>query len=296
MFSNLSFISFCNRIRILKKCKTTLFVFLGSLLWSFPAWADLVIELSEDRLIVSQPDEGMVLIPEGSFMMGSSKEDIEWVVHTFNSASRKWYQDETPKQKIYLKSYYIDKLEIINAKYKAYMQSTGKPAPKFWDNPRFNKPEQPVVGVNFDEAVEYCLWVGKRLPNEAEWEKAARGWDARRFPWGDEPNPTLANIRGLKDQYRYTSPAGIYVNGKSPYGVMDMAGNVWEWTSEWYLPYPNNENTNEMFGQTLKVVRGGSWNSNMDLARAAIRGKALPKQKQNYIGFRCVMQLQKGEK
>ena len=96
-------------------------------------------------------------------------------------------------------------------------------------------------------------------------------------------------MKGLKDQHRYTSLVGNYPDSQSPYGLVDMAGNVWEWTSEWYLPYPNSKHTNEMFGQTLKVIRGGSWNSNMDLARTAIRGKALPKQQQNYLGFRCVM-------
>jgi len=290
MFLDLGFGLFYNCVRAKDKHESALFAFMSILLWTFAAWGELVPDVSRDKLIVSQPDEDMVLISEGPFIMGSSKEDIEWVVRTFHSASREWYQDETPAQEIYLNNYYIDKVEVTNAKYKKYMKSTSKPAPKFWDNPRFNKPDQPVVGVHFEEAMEYCLWIGKRLPNEAEWEKAARGEDSRKFPWGNEPDPTLANVRGLKDQHRYTSSTGNYPSGKSPYGVMDMAGNVWEWTSGWYLPYPNSKHTNEMFGQTLKVVRGGSWNSNMDLARTAIRGKALPKQRQNYIGFRCVMQ------
>ena len=290
MFFDLYFAPFCNHYKTWAKHNAVRLAFLGIFLWAFPAWGGLVPDVSRHKSNVSQPNEGMVLILEGPFMMGSSKEDIEWVVRTFHSASREWYQDETPKQEMYLDSYYIDKVEVTNAQYKKYITTTDKPTPKFWDNPRFNKPNQPVVGVRFEEAVEYCLWIGKRLPSEAEWEKAARGEDSRKFPWGNEPDPTLANVRGLKDQHRYTSSTGSYPSGKSPYGVMDMAGNVWEWTSDWYLPYPNSKYTNDMFGQTLKVVRGGSWNSNMDLARTGIRGKALPRQQQNYIGFRCVIQ------
>ena len=289
MFLDLWFALFYNRVRIWEKLKVAQFAFLIILFWTFSAWGDSVPAVGRDKSIVSQSDEGMILISEGPFTMGSSKEDIEWVVRTFHSASREWYQDETPAQEIYLNSYYIDKMEVTNTKYKKYMAATGKPAPKFWDNPRFNKPEQPVVGVHFDEAAEYCLWIGKRLPNEAEWEKAARGEDSRKFPWGNEPDPTLANVLGLKDHHRYTSSTGNYPKGMSPYGVMDMAGNVWEWTSGWYLPYPNSKYVNDMYGQTLKVVRGGSWNSNMDLARTAVRGKALPEQQQNYLGFRCVI-------
>ena len=281
---------FLSRIRVRAKQRIAWLAFVMILLQTVSARGGLAPDFSGKKSMTSHPDAGMILISEGPFMMGSSGEDIEWVVRTFHSASREWYQDETPMQEIYLGSYYIDRLEVTNSKYTEYMQATSKSAPKYWDNPRFNKPDQPVVGVNFQEAVEYCLWAGKRLPSEAEWEKAARGEDSRKFPWGNEPDPTRANVLGLKDKYRYTSSTGNYLKGKSPYGVMDMAGNVWEWTSAWYQPYQNSKHTNEMFGQTLKVVRGGSWNSNMDLARTAIRGKVLPKQQQSYIGFRCVMQ------
>lgn len=283
-------VSLWSHVRFRAKQRTAQLVFLTVLLWTFSAWGGLVPDFGDNRSFASPPDGGMILISEGPFMMGSSKEDIEWVVRTFHSASREWYQDETPAQEIYLKNYYIDRLEVTNSKYAKYMKATGKPTPKYWDSSRFNKPDQPVVGVDFQEAVEYCLWAGKRLPNEAEWEKAARGEDSRKFPWGNEPDPTRANMLGLKDQHRYTSSVGSYPQSKSPYGVMDMAGNVWEWTSTWYQPYPNSKHKNEMFGQTFKVLRGGSWNSNMDLARTAIRGKAFPKQQQKYIGFRCVVQ------
>ncbi len=261
-------------------------VFLVTLLWTVCVWGNVASGSSGDGSITS--DAEMILIPEGPFRIGSDQEDIDWIVRKFRSESREWYQDETPAQEIFLKSYYIDKFEVTNSQYETYIKATGKLAPKYWGDPKFNSARKPVVGVSFQEASDYCQWTGKRLPNEAEWEKAARGEDARKFPWGNEADPTRANVFGTKDQNRYTSSVGAYPQGKSPYGVMDMAGNVWEWTSGWYFPYPDNHYKSEMFGETLKVMRGGSWNSNMDLARTAIRGKALPDQRQSYIGFRCI--------
>ena len=118
--------------------------------------------------------------------------------------------------------------------------------------------------------------------------KAARGTDARHYPWGNEPDALNANIRGMGDNYRNTSPVGKFPEGASPYGVMDMSGNVWEWTEDWYQPYSGNEYDNDFYGEKFKVMKGGSWYSNQDLARPAVRGKAFPDQKKNYIGFRCV--------
>ncbi|MFQ5451353.1 MAG: formylglycine-generating enzyme family protein [Nitrospinaceae bacterium] len=235
----------------------------------------------------SSIDSDMVLIPEGVFTMGSSPRDIDWVVKKFFSASRDWYLDETPARKIYLGDFYIDRFEVTNAQYEKFRKAAGLPEPKFMDSRRFNEPGQPVVGITWNQAVEYCRWAGKRLPTEEEWEKAARGASARHYPWGNEPDNDKANIRGLEDNFRYTAPVGQYEEGKSPYGVMDMAGNVWEWTTDWYQPYEGNKHENDMYGTSLRVIKGGSWNSNMDLARSAIRGKALPDQRLNYIGFRC---------
>ena len=120
------------------------------------------------------------------------------------------------------------------------------------------------------------------------WEKAARGTDARYYPWGSEPEPGRSNTRGKKDGYRYSSPVGVFSNGVSPSGVMDMAGNVWEWTADWYRGYPGTTFKSELFGEQFKIVKGGSWFSNLDLARSAVRGKMMPDRRQNYLGFRCV--------
>ena len=229
-----------------------------------------------------------VLIPEGPFIMGSSEEDLQWAVRQFHSESLDWYRDETPAHTVTLPAFNIDKYEVTVGDYSLYMEATGKPPPREFENPRLNHPNQPVVSLPWQLARDYCLWAKKRLPTEAEWEKAARGTDARHYPWGNEPDPLNANIRGMGDNYRNTSPGGKFPEGASPYGVMDMSGNVWEWTEDWYQPYVGNEYDNDFYGEKFKVIKGGSWYSNLDLARPAVWGKAFPDQKKNYIGFRCV--------
>ena len=232
--------------------------------------------------------EDMILIPEGPFIMGSSDEDILWAAKQFHSESLDWYRDETPAHSVSLPAFKIDKYEVSVGKYRLYMEATGKPAPREFVNARLNHPLQPVVSVSWHDAKDYCLWSKKRLPTELEWEKAARGNDKRYYPWGNKPDALNANVRGKGDNYRNTSPVGKFPEGASPYGVMDMSGNVWEWTENWYQPHPGNEHTNDLYGERFKVIKGGSWYSTLDLARPAIRGKALPEQKKNYIGFRCV--------
>ena len=230
----------------------------------------------------------MILIPAGPFTMGSTEVDIKWVATKFFSESLEWYQDETPAREVSLEAFQIDKYEVTNEEFLKFREAVQGRGPKYMDEPRFNKRNHPVVGISWQDANDYCQWAKKRLPTEAEWEKAARGNDGRYYPWGNKPDPTLANVRGLEDENRYTAPVGDYEDGKSPFGVHDLAGNVWEWTADWYLPYPGNQQESDLYGESLKVIKGGSWKSNMDLARSAIRGKAIPDQPQNYIGFRCV--------
>jgi len=232
--------------------------------------------------------QNMVLIPQGPFFMGSSDKDIMWAAKQFHSETLDWYRDETPIHDVNLPAFKIDKFPVTVRDYEIYRQETGKPAPRESDNSRFNNPLQPVVGLTWQSAQDYCRWKKKRLPTEAEWEKAARGTDARYFPWGNEPDALNANIRGKGDIFRYTNEVGSIPENASPYGVMEMAGNVWEWTEDWYKPYPGNQYNNELYGEKFKVIKGGSWYSDLNLARASIRGKALPDQKKNYIGFRCV--------
>ena len=236
---------------------------------------------------IGKKNAGMTLIPAGHFYQGSSDEMVDWAANKFHAESREWYQDETPVHKVYLDDFYIDNYEVTVAKYRVYVENTGKPAPKYFNDPKFNHDGQPVVGVSWQEATDYCSWAGGRLPTESEWEKASRGPDAKIYPWGHRPDDMKANVRGLNDKYRYSAPVGMFPQGKSPYGLMDMSGNVWEWTATWYQPYPGNDRQSELFGKKFKVTKGGSWASNMDLARSALRGKMLPDRRQNYLGFRC---------
>ncbi len=243
-----------------------------------------------DSAIGQAPPAEMVLIKGGIFTMGSDIDEIEKIALQFHSESLEWYMDETPAHIVQLEDFHIDKHETTVSQYRIYIEATGKPAPKFMDDEKFGKANHPIVGVTWLEASDYCRWTSKRLPTEQEWEKAARGTDRRMYPWGNEADPKRTNTRGKGDNQRYTSTVDGFSEGKSPYGVLNMAGNVWEWTQDWYLPYPGNETPNDMFGKTLKVIRGGSWKANMDLARSAVRGKAMPDQRQYYIGFRCVKQ------
>jgi toxoflavin biosynthesis protein ToxD len=233
-----------------------------------------------------QPTE-MITIAPGEFTMGSSDKDIMWAAKTFFSESLDYYRDETPVHSVHLKAYKIDKTEVTMGQYRLYMKQTGVPAPKFMDNDRFNQDNQPVVGVTWQEAVDYCATMGKRLPTEAEWEKAARGADGRYYPWGNKPDATQANVRGKEDSFRYSAPVGLAQFGASPYGIQDMAGNAWEWTANWYQPHPGNTHPNDFYGKQFRVIKGGSWFSNMDLARITVRGKSLPDRRNNYLGFRC---------
>ena len=233
-----------------------------------------------------QPTE-MITIAPGEFTMGSFEKDIEWAAKAFFSESLDYYRDETPAHTVELPAYKIDVTEVTMGQYRLYMEQSGTSAPKFMDNERFNQDHQPVVGVTWQEAADYCATMGKRLPTEAEWEKAARGTDGRYYPWGNDPDETKANIRGKLDNYRYSAPVGREPRGASPYGILDMAGNAWEWTADWYQPHPGNTHPNDFYGKQYRVIKGGSWFSNMDLARIAVRGKSLPDRRNNYIGFRC---------
>jgi formylglycine-generating enzyme required for sulfatase activity len=248
--------------------------------------------IDANNQIKVDPSE-MVLIPKGPFYIGSSEKDIDWIVETFYAESRDWYLDETPSQAFYLNQFFIDKYEVTVEKYKNFIQKTRRTKPKFLENPKHNGPNHPIVGVTWQDAADYCAWVSKRLPTEAEWEKAARGDDGRRYPWGNNAAIKKANVRGTEDSFRYSSPVGNFPEGQSPYGVMDMAGNAFEWTQDWYKPFPGNEGRDDLYNQKLKVVKGGSWKANMDLARSALRGKRFPHQSADHVGFRCAKNADK---
>ncbi|HWC51150.1 MAG TPA: formylglycine-generating enzyme family protein [Nitrospira sp.] len=195
-------------------------------------------------------DKDMVLIPKGEFTMGSNE-----------------HSDEA-KHQVVLDPYLIDKYEVSNARYKEFMSVTGHPAPAYWDDPRLSKPNQPVVGVSWTDANAFCKWEGKRLPTEAEWERAAKGPDGdHHYPWGHKLDPKKANYGQIVGR---TTPVDSYPEGVSGFGVYNMAGNVFEWVEDWYDPKyykesialnPKGAEKGYNFANQgpVKVLRGGSW-------------------------------------
>lgn len=227
--------------------------------------------------------DGMIIIPGGEFIMGSNLADEKRGINVG--------VDEIPQRKFFLKSYYIDKYEVTSQQYKKFVDATGNKPPFDWENGRYPSGETtfPVAHIDWSDADAYCRWRGKRLPTEVEWEKAARGTDGRIYPWGDSFDKNKANT---KEWDRERISVGSFPEGASPYGVMDMAGNVWEWTSDWYKPYPGSELERTDFGEKYKVLRGGAWNSYGDMARSNERFPYNPKEYyQCYIGVRCVKDL-----
>jgi iron(II)-dependent oxidoreductase len=205
---------------------------------------------------------------------------------------------ELPQRQVYLDAFMIDRFEVSNVEYLRFVLGTGADWPKFWrENPFPEKAAlHPVINVSWYEADAYCRWAGKRLPTEAEWEKAARGVDGRIFPWGNEPAGWIkSNIAhpGSKRGFKYPPLANInrYDNGASPYGVYQMAGNVSEWVSDWFDPeyYRHSHDMNPQGPMTgeLKVFRGGSWNEDPEVARSAGRNGGSPDRESYLTGFRC---------
>ncbi len=239
----------------------------------------------------SSVEEEMILIPSGDFLMGSDQIDSEGKSSEFGFA-KPLYLDEHPRQTISLPAYWLDRYEVTQEAYAAFVAATGATSPKQWvdGRPQAGKDRLPVTGVDWYEAQRYCEWRGKRLPTEAEWEKAARGTDGREFPWGNAYDGKKANTG---DAARGgLVKVGSFPEGRSPYGVEDMAGNAWEWTSDWYLPYPNSTYQSKQFGRTLKVLKGGGWGGTGHYAlphfyRAAYRFPMSPNAKFADFGFRC---------
>lgn len=236
--------------------------------------------------------EGMVEIPAGSFIMGSNKVDTEGLGGQLGMI-RPLYQDEHPKRKIFLPAFYIDRYEVTQAQYKVFSDRTGYRRPPVWKNGTFppGRGNHPVTFVSWYDAQSYCRWAGKKLPTEAEWEKSARGPDGLEYPWGNVYEPDRANTG--ESETNDTVPVGRFESGKSPYGVYDLIGNVGEWVEDWYRPYPGNSQTSPLFGDRLKVIRGGSWGGGgghytMSIFyRAAHRLFADPLDRFPDTGFRC---------
>tara|TARA_B100000686_G_scaffold168490_1_gene175868 strand:- start:128 stop:943 length:816 start_codon:yes stop_codon:yes gene_type:complete len=232
----------------------------------------------------SQPTNppGMTYIPEGYFQMGRS------------SGGEK---DERPMHYVYTSAFYIGKYEVSNAEYRKFVEMTHHPKPPFWNDDRFNPPDFPVVGVNWNDAMAYARWRGGRLPTEAEWEKAARGVDGRLFPWGAKWDKGFffyfVNVYGEDDNFAYTAPTTYYEGGASPFGLLNMSGNVWEWCLDGYsVDYYRNSPERNPEGPkifSMKVLRGGSWANDIDGAEVTRRARNFPNVRKEMYGFRIVI-------
>jgi formylglycine-generating enzyme required for sulfatase activity len=249
-------------------------------------------------MLLSEKD-GMTLVyvPAGSFSMGISADEAFTICQKYRiNCSLEAYRDGEPVRVIDVSAFWIDQTEVTNKLYAACVNDGECQQPVstasntrslYFGNPEYD--DYPVIFVNWEMANDYCVWAGRRLPTEAEWEKAARGTTGQLYPWGgEEPNNNLLNFyKESGDIIRVKS----FENGKSPYGAYDMAGNVWEWVNDWYgetyyKESPSSNPQGPAFGN-LRVYRGGSWINSADLTISAIRGGDDPSTTQNNLGFRC---------
>jgi len=234
----------------------------------------------------------MIYIPPGEFMMGQTDEEKKWLIDQFGEKDyNSYYANETPLHKVYLDGYWMSKYEVTFAQYDRYYNETKRERP---NDEGWGREKRPVINVSWIEAADYCQWLSQKiglrfkLPTESQWEKAARGNDQRKYPWGSrEPDKNLANFSGhiLK-----TTPVGSYPEGASPYGLLDMTGNVCEWCSDWYeAGYYKNSPLKNPAGPgsgSNRVTRGGGWVSNARYLRCASHYYNGPSSGDNDLGFR----------
>lgn len=230
--------------------------------------------MAQPASIISQPDGAeMVLIPAGSFIYGADQKAIKALLKQLKAGWADIYGHEHRRQTKTLQAFYIDRDEVTNERYSAFAQATKREPSRFARYPQLNAPKQPVVGVGWGDAEAYCSWSGKRLPTEEEWEKAARGTDGRTWPWGNKADATVYNGKGA--EFFAPVAAGSYRKSDSPYGVSDMAGNVWEMTSS-------------QWQDGARVMRGGSFLNRLADVRVTVRWSAADEVRgANWLGFRC---------
>ena len=211
--------------------------------------AEIVADLEARGAVVNEKDGSILVpIPEGEAVFGSPEGEGN--------------DDEHPQFRASLPEYYMGAYEVTNAQWKRFADETGYGVP--WPNGRIprDRDDHPAAAISWEDAAAYCEWAGLRLPSELEWEKAARGTDGREYPWGDVWDPTFCRNDAGGDADG-TAPVGAYPDGRSPYGLFDMAGNVWEWCEDWYDAgaygyYARGDPSAPPRGD-FRVLRGGSW-------------------------------------
>ena len=221
----------------------------------------------------------MVQIRQGNFTIGSPRGQGD--------------ADEHPAHKVFISDFWLGKTEVTFEQFDLFCREAGRPLPA---DEGWGRGSRPVINVSWDDADNYCRWLAQktgrnfRLPREAEWEKAAR----EKYPWGwSPPTPSQVNMKGKTDGFAFTAPVGSFAAGASPYGILDMAGNVWEWMADWYDPgYYQTAASRDPQGPAAgknRVVRGGSWRDGLELIRSANRSSELPDRRLNVLGFRVAM-------
>lgn len=232
------------------------------------------------------PSGEMIFVAPGFFYRGTTDKEIQRIAGKYDVPAN-WFMDETPRAGIHVSDFWIDKYEVTNEKYKMFVDKGFGKVPRNWIANFYpvNKKYHPVIDVSWYDAGHYCVWAGKRLPTEEEWEKAARGPNNYEFPWGDKFEIEKANVK--ENQIGGTTAIGVYGANKSGYEVFDMSGNVYEWTSSSYTPYEGSNYVSERFGEEFRVARGGSWRDPLVDGRAASRRRFHPWHNSNDIGFRC---------
>ncbi len=231
--------------------------------------------------IAEKGDMAMVYVPAGDFLMGTDSSSMD---------------DEQPQHKVYLDAFWIDRTEVTNVQYQKCLEAGTCKASSYADDSKFNGDNQPVVGVDWNDAKTYCEWAGRGLPTEAQSEKAARGTDGRLYPWGNQAATcdyaVMDDGSGHACGKGTTWPVGSKPQGASPYGALDMAGNVREWVADWYdnkfYASSTARNPTGPSSGSHRVLRGGSWDCSATLVRAASRFTSTPDIRDGILGFRCV--------
>lgn len=246
----------------------------------------------------------MVYVPAGSFTMGTTPDQIEQAVilcSTYReSCNRDLFADEEPTHTVTLEAFWIDRTEVTNAQYRRCVEAGTCTATSCPDDTTLTGDSQPAVCVSWEQADAYCTWAGGRLPTEAEWEYAARGAAGTVYPWGNDfasGNTSFCDTHcsfswadlEANDGYTTTAPVGSFPPGASWCGALDMAGNAWEWVQDWYTAYTAGPQTNPVVaeGSRGRVLRGGSWDLDPALLRAAARNWGSPTAASDVSGFRC---------
>lgn len=216
---------------------------------------------------------------------------VQIAAGTFTMGSDAGNPDSKPPHPVEVQAFLLDQYEVTNADFRKFVEATNyqtdaeKANDKPWTAFAEGKDNHPVVKVSWNDAKAFCEWAGKRLPTEAEWEYAARGTDGFAYPWGNDFD--VKKVNGKDSGIRGTTAVGSYPDGASPFGVLDMAGNVREWTAEVAQPYPGNSTPSKLYGNELYIVRGGGWFDMDSQLTTFFRNSGTAATANDDLGFRC---------